>query len=175
MLTMTSQRNFGYAFPPTKGSQGGVPRHSSDFSKCFSRLIPLNSECFFPFFFELLGFLSDSFSKILSLYFFTTFNKTSSIGTVTQHDDFWIIPPAKGIIWAVSEQVVAWTIANASEKCALRTLSLISWFWKSSFNPRLASGLDNTVVSRIKSPAVKNSTKCHDKIFCVMPQCVDSK
>lgn len=176
MLTITSQRNFGYPFPPTDGSQGAVPCHSSNFSKWFSLEIPLIGNCFFRFFFEVLGFLSDSFSKILSPYFLTMFNKNSSIGMVTQHDDFWIVLPADGITWATSEQVVAWTIAKASQNCVLKTLSHISCFPKRSFNPRFASGLDKSVVLRTKSPAVKNSTKYDDQeILCIHPQCMDGE
>jgi len=167
MLTITSQRNFGYPSPPTNGSQGAVPCHSSKFSKCFSLGTPLTGNCFFRFFFEVLGALSDSFSKILSPCFLTIFNKNSSMGLVSLHDAFWITAPAEGIIWTTSEQEVAWTIAKASKNCVLWTLSLISCFLKSSFNPRFALRMDNILVVLTNSPAAKNLIKSNYKKFCV--------
>ena len=153
---MTSHRNFGQPSPPMDKSHGGGPCHSSEISNSTLQ-IKLGDDLLFPFFFEIFGFLSDSFSKSFSPYLLTTFSRDSSIGKVLLCWDLRTIPSSEVIFWEMSEQAVARTISKAPEKFILKIFSHLSSFARISFNPRFETrrefGFGSMRLS-IKSPAM---------------------
>ena len=148
--TITSHRNLGHPSPPKVKSHGGGLHHSSKISICFS--LQTAEDCFFPFFL-VLGFLSDSFNKILSPYFLTMLKRESSIGMVFLHDDHETTSSKVAFLWGNSD-VVARTISTASKNLLLRSLWQISGFSRICFNPQSTFEKRCSVALQKEFPAI---------------------